>query len=406
MAEIDGASAGRTEISGTVEDGFEGVREAFAASLARRDEVGAAVCVYFDGRPVVDLWGGIADRESGRPWRADTLEIVYSATKAVTATCALLLVERGELDLDAPVSEYWPEFAAEGKGGVPVRWLLSHRVGLPVLDNKASVADALAWEPMVEALAAQRPSWEPGTAHGYHAQSYGFLVGEVIRRVSGRRPGRFFAEEVAGGHGIEFWIGLPPELHDRVGTLIEVAPPRPATVDPDVLAQLPDGLRALFVAFTDPNSLTSRAFALTDQPLDFNSPEVHAAELPASNGICTARGLARFYAGLIGEVDGARILTEDTLRAALVEQSYGDDRILKQPSRFGLGFMLPVEQAVVLGGPTSFGHPGRGGALGFADPARGISFGYVPNRMRSGVAGDLRSARLVKAVAAALAEVG
>jgi CubicO group peptidase (beta-lactamase class C family) len=161
-------------------------------------------------------------------------------------------------------------------------------------------------------------------------------------------------------------------------------------------------MREIFTAFIDPNSLTSRAFALTTPALDFNSPEVHAAEFPASNGICTARGLARLYAGLIGEVDGARILSADTLRAALVEQSYGKDRILKVPTRFGLGFMLPVEQAVALGGPTSFGHPGRGGALGFADPARGIAFGYVPNEMRTGVGGDLRSARLVDAVHTAL----
>jgi CubicO group peptidase (beta-lactamase class C family) len=390
------------EIDGTVAAGFDGVREVFTANFARYGDVGAAVCVYLDGHPVVDLWGGIADRDSDRPWTADTLQLVYSVSKAVTATCAHLLVERGELDLDAPVCEYWPEFAAEGKQRIPVRWLLSHRAGLPALDNKIPAADALAWDPMVDALAAQRPSWEPGAEHGYHAQTFGFLVGEVIRRVSGRTPGRFFAEEIAGKVGIDFWIGLPPELEPRVSSLIEMAAQPAENTD---LSNLSDEMREMFEAFVDPKSLTSRAFSLTTPPLDFNSPELHAAELPASNGICTARGLARFYAGLTGEVDGSRILTEDTLRAALVEQSYGKDRILKRPTRFGVGFMLPVEQAIALGGATSFGHPGRGGAVGFADPARGIAFGYVPNRMYSGVGGDLRSGRLIDAVHQALAEV-
>lgn len=384
------------EIDGFVAAGFERVRDVFAANFEHNGEVGAGVCAYLDGRPVVDLWGGVADQESGRAWTGDTLQLVYSVTKAMASTCAHLLAERGELDLDAPVRRYWPEFAAAGKERVPVRMLLSHRVGLPALDQPVSVADLLAWDPVVAALARQRPFWEPGTRHGYHAETFGFLVGEVVRRVSGRSIGRFFAEEIAEPNGIEFWIGLPPELEAKVSTLIEAPIPE---VD---LSTLPPRAREAVAAFTDPNSLTMRAFGVSKPGYDTNAPEVHAAELPASNGIGTARGIARFYAGLIGEVDGKRILSEDTVRGALVEQASGMDEILKRPSRFGTGFMMSIDGGFALGGPSSFGHPGKGGALGFADPERGLAFGYAPNRMLVGVGGDARSADLLDAVHAAL----
>ena len=173
-------------IEGDVVPGFERVRDVFGDNFEGHGDVGAAVCVYRHGRKVVDLWGGLADAGTGRPWTRDTLQLVYSATKAATATCAHLLAQRGELDLDRPVAWYWPEFAAQGKADIPVRWLLSHRAGLPVIDNPMPLADLLAWDPMAAALAAQRPVWEPGTAHGYHGRTFGWLVGEVIRRVSGR----------------------------------------------------------------------------------------------------------------------------------------------------------------------------------------------------------------------------
>ena len=177
--------------------GFERVRDVFGDNFENNGDVGAALCVYRHGRKVVDLWGGLADAGTGRPWTRDTLQLVYSATKAATATCAHLLAQRGELDLDKPAAHYWPEFAAAGKADIPVRWLLSHRAGLPVIDNPMPLADLLAWDPMAAALAAQRPVWEPGTAHGYHGRTFGWLVGEVIRRVSGRSVGTFFAEEIA-----------------------------------------------------------------------------------------------------------------------------------------------------------------------------------------------------------------
>jgi CubicO group peptidase (beta-lactamase class C family) len=385
-----------TTIEGVVEPGFEPVREAFAANFAERDDIGAAVCVYRDGRPVVDLWGGLADPATGRPWTRDTLQLVYSATKGVLATAAHLLVQRGLLDLNAPVTTYWPEFAANGKADIPVYQLLCHSAGLPVLDHPVPVADALAWQPMVDALAAQRPVWAPGTAHGYHGRTFGWLVGEVIRRVSGRSPGAFLAEEIAGPLGLDFFIGLPERERGRVSRMV-TAPP---AVDPTQLRpeDVPAEYRDVVAAFIDPDSLFNRAFAITDPAaIDFDSVEVQGAEIPSSNGIGTARALARLYAALIGEVDGIRLLSRETVAAATREQANGVDRVLLTPTRYASGYMLPVE-GNPMGGPSSFGHPGRGGSLGFADPERGIAFGYVMNHVMEGLLDDRRAAALVQAV--------
>lgn len=385
-----------TTIEGTVAAGFESVREAFAENFASHGDIGAAVCVYRDGRPVVDLWGGVADADSGRPWSRDTLQLVYSATKGVTATLAHVLAQRGELDLDAPVATYWPEFAANGKAEVPVRWLLSHRAGLVALDRPVPLADTLAWQAMVDALAAQRPQWTPGTAHGYHGRTFGWLVGEVIRRVSGRTPGRFLAGEIAGPLGVDFFIGLPAGQRDRVSRMVYKQP----DLDPSTLPSeaIPAEFRAFVTAMLDPESLINRAFAITDPAeIDFNSAEVQAAEIPASNGIGTAHGLARLYAALIGQVDGVRLLTPETLAAATREQARGADKVMLMPSRFASGYMLPTEQSP-LTGPSAFGHPGRGGSLAFADPEHGIAFGYVMNHIIEGDPNDPRAANLVAAL--------
>ena len=388
-----------TTINGDVAPGFEPVREAFAANFAQHGDIGAALCVYRDGRPVVDLWGGQADPDTGRPWTRDTLQLVYSATKGATATAAHLLVQRGALDLDAPVAAYWPEFAANGKADIPVRWLLSHQAGLVALDQPVPLADALAWHPIVAALAAQRPLWTPGTAHGYHGRTFGWLVGEVIRRVSGRTPGRFFADEIAAPLGLDFFIGLPPSERARVSRMTYQQPEVDLSTVP--LESIPEDLRDLVAAMSDPNSLSNRAFQLTDPAdIDFNSPEVQAAEIPASNGIGTAHGLARMYAALIGEVDGIRLLTPDTVAAATKEQSNGPDQVIMLPSRFGSGYMLPTA-LMPLTGPHSFGHPGRGGSLAFADPEHGIGFGYVMNNIVEG-ADDPRARLLVEALRVSL----
>ncbi|MER8231093.1 serine hydrolase domain-containing protein [Streptomyces sp. NPDC094049] len=392
-----------TVIHGEVAPGFEPVREAFAANFARRGDIGAAVCVYLRERPVVDLWGGVADPGTGRPWTRDTLQLVYSATKGATATAVHLLVERGLLDLDAPVASYWPEFAANGKADVPVRWLLSHRAGLVALDRPLPLPDALAWDPMVAALAAQRPQWAPGTAHGYHGRTWGWLVGEVVRRVSGRTPGRFFADEIAAPLGLDFFIGLPTRERHRVSRMAYRRPPVDLTALP--VASVPEELREQVAAWRDPESLSNRAFAVTDPAaIDFDSPEVQAAELPSSNGIGTARSLARMYAALIGEVDGVRLLTRETLASATEEQAAGKDRVMLLPSRFGHGYMLPTDDTPMTG-PRSFGHTGRGGSLAFADPAHGIAFGYLMNHVFGG-GDDGRARALVGAVRRVVGRAG
>ncbi|MEU9853544.1 serine hydrolase domain-containing protein [Streptomyces sp. NPDC047974] len=384
-----------TIIHGEVRSGFEPVREAFAANFAQRGDIGAAVCVYRHGRPVVDLWGGVADPETDRPWTRDTLQLVYSATKGATATAVHMLVERGLLDLDAPVASYWPEFAANGKAGIPVRWLLSHQAGLASIDEPLPVADALAWDPMTVALAAQRPQWIPGAAHGYHGRTWGWLVGEVIRRVSGRTPGRFFADEIAAPLGLDFHIGLPASERARVSRMAYRGPSADLTAVP--AEAVPEELREQVAAWRDPDSLGNRAFAVTDPAaIDFDSPEVQAAELPSSNGIGTAHSLARMYAATIGEVDGVRLLTPTTLAAATQEQANGKDRVMLRPSRFGAGYMLPTHGNPMTG-PNAFGHSGRGGSLAFADPDHGLAFGYVMNHIVGG-SDDERAAALVEAV--------
>lgn len=383
---------------GMVEPGFEGVREAFEANFTERGDVGAAFCLYAGGRAVVDIWGGVADQKSGRPWSEDTLTLVYSTTKGATAICAHMLAERGLVDLDSPVARYWPEFAQAGKEAVTVRHLLSHRAGLPAVDTHLSPEQALAWGPAVEALAAQKPLWEPGTSHGYHALTYGWLVGEVIRRITGRSPGRFLAEEISGPLGLDLWIGLPEAEEPRVSRLIAADPPK-------VPASLPAEQRQRLRAMADPGSLMQRALNVTDPPFNFNSRAVHAGELPAANGIATARALAKLYAATVGEVDGVRLLSAGTVAAATVERSNGPDAVLVLPTRFGSGFFLPGPFSPLMG-PRSFGHSGAGGSLAFADPDAQIGFAYVMNQMQQNLSGDPRPAALVEAARLALTETG
>jgi CubicO group peptidase (beta-lactamase class C family) len=259
-----------TEIDGYVEDGFEGVRDAFLANfdlqpdmlgqLLGHDvcEVGAAVSVWQRGRKVVDLWGGEADRRDHSPYTEDTLQLVFSTTKGVTAIAANLLVQRGELDLDAKVADYWPEFGQAGKADIPVRWLLSHQIGLPDVDRPMTKDQALAWDPVIEALADSEPVWEPGTQHGYHAVTYGWLVGEIIRRVSGKSLGTFFADEVAAPLGLDFWIGTPDEQHDRVSPLIVMGAPE-GLVAPPVDGEAPPGLVEMLEMLLGPGNLAGRA---------------------------------------------------------------------------------------------------------------------------------------------------
>ena len=375
-------------VQGDVDEGWGAVRDAFAANLEERAEVGAAVSVYHHGRKVVDLWGGVADAASGRPWAEDPIVLVYSSTKGVTAIAANLAIERGLLDPDATVATYWPDFAAAGKEGVTVRHVLSHQAGLPLVEGDVTLDEALSWDPIVTALAAQAPLWPPGTQHGYHMRTYGWLTGELLRRTTGRTPGTFVREEIAAPLGLDLWIGLPEEEEPRVATLVP-----PATSLAKALE--PFGDRLLIARVLDN---PGHHFDYSDM---WNTRALHACELPSSNGIADARSLARLYASCIGDgVDGHRTLQPGTVAAATVEQVRGPDAVIMAESCFGLGFMLGRSF-----GPanprTCFGHAGAGGSLAFADPTSGIGFGYVMNDLRFDT-GDPRSEGLVRAVRAAL----
>ncbi|MFE0252975.1 serine hydrolase domain-containing protein [Streptomyces sp. NPDC059010] len=384
------------DVNGTVAEGFEPVREAFARNFSALGERGAAVAVYRDGHKVVDLWAGTKDIDGTEPWQHGTAQVVRSATKGVAAAVPLILSQRGELDLDAPVGEYWPEFKAHGKERLLVRQVLNHRAGLPVLDRPLTPEEALDPHRGPAAVAAQAPAWEPGTDHGYHALTYGWMLDEIVRRVTGRWAGEWLAAEVTGPLGADLWLGLPESEAGRVGRTGRVEGPEPT----GALRARPK--RSVTEAYEDPDSLTRRAFAAITPFPDQNDPAYRAAALPATNGIATADGLARVYAALIGEVDGVRLFDPATVEPARAEESSGPDRVLVVNTRFGLGYMLHGTASPLLG-PGSFGHPGRGGALGFADPETGIAFGYVTNGFRKTVTADPRAQALVRAVRAAVA---
>jgi len=392
-----------------VAPGFEGVRDAFESNFAEHGEVGAGVAVYVDGEPVVDLTGG--ERTDGAPYDERTLQLVFSSTKGATAACAHLLAQRGELDLHAPVTTYWPEFGAKGKEHIPVSWLLCHKAGLIDTEARLSYEQLLDWDAVCAALADSSPFWEPGTRHGYHAVTYGWLVGEVVRRIDGRSLGRFFTEEIAEPLGLDFWIGLPGDQADRLSRLIPMAPPDgmplmaaeegPGGGDGTAPAGLIDMLEMLL----GPDNLAGKALSApggaTAEPEVWNDPRTWAAEIPAANGITNASGLARLYAAMVGEVDGLRLLDDATLNAAIEQQVEGPDSVLVFPIPFALGFMRHSDMSPFIGG-RSFGHYGAGGSVGFADPDRGIAMGYVMNQMHFGLAGDPRTAALLAAVDAAV----
>ncbi|MEV4190277.1 serine hydrolase domain-containing protein [Streptomyces toxytricini] len=385
-------------IQGEVAEGYEAVRDAFVRNFEVLGDRGAAVAVYRDGRRVVDLWGGTHDADGTDPWTAGTAQVVRSATKGVAAVVPLLLHQRGLLDLDAPVGDYWPEFKAGGKEGALVRDLLAHRAGVPALDVPLTPEQAADGLSGARAVAAQRPFWEPGTQHGYHAQTFSWLLSELVLRVTGASLGSWLAQEVTGPRGLDFWIGLPQAVAEsgRVGRVGAVEPPQSA----GTLRTRPR--RNVSEAYADPDSLTRRAFAAITPLADENAPAYQAAELPASAGIGTARALAGLYASLLGDTqDGPRLFTPETTALAGTELSSGPDRVLVVNTRFGPGHMLHSPASPMLS-PTSFGHPGRGGSLAFADPESGTAFGYVTNALAPSVTADPRAQSLLRALRTAL----
>ncbi len=397
MAGLDTSSH---NIAGLVEPGFEPVRDAFARNFEEGNEIGSAFCVHVDGRKVVDLTGGSFDAAGSRPYGPDALQLVFSSTKGATAVCANLLAQRGLLDLDAPVTTYWPEFAQAGKGSMPVRYLLCHQSAVPAVDRRLSPEELQAWTPIIDALAEQTPFWEPGTAHGYHALSYGYLVGEVVRRITGKSLGTFFADEVAGPLGLEFFIGLPEEYEDRVSPIVGANFEGAGTGDSGASGGALEGYASTLVA----RSLNLGG-AIRDRDW-MNQRAWHAAEMPGGNGITNAASLSRLYAALIGPLDdGPReaLLTKAQVERARTPLTSGPDQVFAsvgftlEQKKIGLGFWRS-SPVTLFGGEGSFGHGGAGGSYGFADPENHLAVGYVMNKMAMEFVGDARSHGLVKAV--------
>ena len=369
-------------VRGLCEPGFGRVREVLAENVASGSEVGAALAVYIDKRAVVDLWTGHTDAARTRPWDRDTIVNLYSIGKAVTAICALRLVEAGLLDLDTPIARYWPEFAQEGKARIPVRHLLTHQAALPAIARPLPSEAWSRWDVMTEALAAQAPWWEPGAGHGYHVNTQGFLIGEVVRRITGKTLGAYLRDSFAGPAGVDFFIGFGPELDGRCA---DVLPPPAGPEGEELRRQLS----------VNPESLTGRPLMRVNAYR--NPPEIsgtgvvntrpwRAAEVPSTNGHGNARAVARLYSALAGdgELDGLHVLSPETIARATEQQVYGDDIVLQRPTRFGLGFQLTMAERPLGPNPRAFGHFGAGGSLGFADPDARVAFAYAMNQGRGG----------------------
>lgn len=392
-----------SEIRGTVEAGYEPVREAFERNFVENGDIGAGFCLYVDGAKVVDLTGGVRDTD-GTAYDDTTLQLVFSSTKGVTATCAHLLAQRGELDLDAPVADYWPEFSAAGKADIPVRWLLSHQAGLVDVDRAMTVEEALDWTTICDALADSPPLWEPGTGYGYHAVTYGWLVGEVVRRVAGVDFGEFVRREISEPLGLDLWVGLPDDEQHRVSPLINSGMPGLPTPEPagdaDSRTDAPSLVGMLDMLLGEGNllgrALTAPGGAFADDQV-WNEARVRSAQIPAANGVTNAASLARMYAALVSEVDGVRLLDADTLERAIAPQVSGPSTVPLLDIPFALGFMTHSPLSPLLNG-RSFGHYGAGGSLGFADPDRRVAGAYVMNAAQLAIAGDARTLGLLAAV--------
>lgn len=380
------------QIQGYFDLRFEAVRDAVAALYQNPNERGAALCVQVAGETVVDLWAGPADKDGLQMWQQDTLLNLFSCTKTFAAVAALQLVSEGKLDLDAPVARYWPEFAAAGKARITVRQLLCHQAGLPAIRTPLPGEALYDWQTMCAALAAEEPWWEPGTAHGYAPITFGWLIGELLRRVEGREPGDVIVARTARPLGLDFHIGLDDSEFHRVAHIA-----RGKGGFGDEAAQ-----RMLSVVMREPQALTTRAFTNPPSVLtSTNRPEWRRMHQPAANGHGNARSLAGFYSGLLS----GQLLEPELLAELTREHSRGEDRTLLTSTRFGLGCMLDqpeVANATYGLGPKTFGHPGAGGSVGCADPERELSFGFVTNTLGPYVLMDPRAQQLARVVAACL----
>ena len=377
------------QIQGYFDLKFESLRDAFAALFEEPQERGMALCVQIGGETVVDLWAGVADKDGQQAWHSDTILNLFSCTKTFTAVTALQLVGEGKLELDAPVARYWPEFAAAGKDKITLRHLLSHQAGLPALRQMLPAEALYDWQAMTTALAAEQPWWALGEGHGYAPITYGWLVGEVLRRVEGRGPGESIVARTAKPLGLDFHVGLADEEFDRVAIIS-----RGKGNFGDAAAQ-----RLLKTMMSEPAAMSTRAF--TNPPsimTSTNKPEWRRMQQPAANGHGNARSLAGFYSGLL---DG-QLLESELLAELTREHAVGDDKTLLTRTRFGLGCMLDqpeVANATYGMGPRAFGHPGAGGSIGFADPERDVAFGFVTNNLGPFVLMDPRAQKLARLLA-------
>jgi len=377
------------EVQGYCDEKFDAVKEAFRKNFEDDLEVGASFAATIDGKFVVDIWGGYADAARTRPWERDTIVPVFSTTKVMTTMCALMLIDRGLLDPDAPVARYWPEFAQAGKERIPVRYILSHRSGLAGFDESIPLEALYDWERIVKLLAAQKPWWEPGQHSGYHAITFGYLIGELVRRITKKTLGAFFREEVAVPLNTDFYIGLPEKYDARVAE----------TIPPPILKPGEPGYFEI-----DPDSLPSKVMALAaiDNGDYVNDRAWRAAEIPSSNGHGNARSMARVGAAMAcgGELDGVRLLGLPTIERAIEEECSGTDLVLGAPIRYGLGFGLNSKEMPVSPNPRVFFWSGFGGSRLVMDLDARLSWAYAMNKLYSDVPRDME---LSKALYAALA---
>jgi CubicO group peptidase (beta-lactamase class C family) len=392
-------------VQGSCTPRFERVREEFERNFAQRGEVGASVCVVVDGEPVVDLWGGVADQDSGRPWESETMNVIFSCSKGVTAICGNMVVDRGLLDLDAPIARYWPEFAQKGKAEIPVRMAFNHQTGVFHVSGEVPEGGFNDWELMIRLIEQTEPYWVPGTQVGYHGLTIGWLVGELVRRVTGKSVGTFLREEVTGPlGGLDCWIGLPEEHESRVATTI---PFDFASLDlpPHMLERL-----------SDPDAYMNKFLANGGGwlPDGADTREAHAAEIPAGGAIANARGLAGVYAplSLDGSLGGVRLVGNAALaRMRYPQSTVGVDVVIGARTCYTLGFSKSWPNPTVPGssviiGEDAFGTPGLGGQMGFADPSYRLAFGYTMTKHGMGTGLNERGQSLIDATYEILGSAG
>ena len=371
------------ELNGTCDPRFDAVRDALAGNIDSGEELGASLVVDIDGERVIDVWGGFRDPGHTTAWDENTITNVWSTTKTVTSLAALMLADRGQLDVYAPVADYWPEFAASGKQDVRVRHLLSHTSGVSGLEQPATAEDLYDWETSTSRMAAQAPWWTPGTASGYHALNFGHLVGEVVRRVSGKPLKQFVAEEIAGPLGADFQIGAAPADWGRIA---DVIPPPPLPIDLAAIAQDSPAFKTM----TGPGPDAAVA----------NTPGWRSADIGAANGHGNARSVARIMSVLArgGEVDGVRLLGPDTIGLIFDEQMDGIDVVLGVPLRWGIGYGLPQASLPWIPAGRICFWGGWGGSVILMDLDRHMTISYMMNKMGAGIIGSERSAAYTRAV--------